>query len=75
MPKFRPGLPARLKDIAEKQVPVKLKLIVVVSCGGKDKEVGRFSAGGWRQMGYVKKVSFFKVHSALCFMAEQGKEI
>ena len=29
MPKFRPDPSARLKDIAEKQVPAKLKLIVV----------------------------------------------
>ena len=28
VPKFRPDLSARLKDIAEKQVPVKLKPIV-----------------------------------------------
>ena len=29
VPKFRPGLLSRLRDIAEKQIPVKLKPIVV----------------------------------------------
>ena len=29
VPRFRPNLSACLKDVAEKQVPVKLKLIVV----------------------------------------------
>ena len=31
VPKLRPDLLIRLKDIAEKQVPVKLKPVVVVS--------------------------------------------
>ena len=31
VPKFRPDLSVRLKDIAEKQVPVRLKLIVVAT--------------------------------------------
>ena len=40
MPKFRPNQSVRLKDIAEKQVPAKLKPIVVFSLNLK-MEMGR----------------------------------
>ena len=43
VPKFCPDLSVRLKDIAEKQVPAKLKPIVV---GGRF-DLSQIGAGGW----------------------------